>query len=74
MSLGRKVSMDHDPIDAIPNPTSNAVERTRRSRERRRRGGVLVQFEVVGTALDRLIALGSLSANDRGDQRAITPL
>ena len=51
---------------------SSGAERTRRCRDRRRRGGVLIEFEVVGTALDRLIALGWLPANGRGDKEAIT--
>ena len=51
---------------------SRTAERTRKSRERRRRGGVLVEFEVVGTALDQLIELGWLPANSRGDKSAIT--
>jgi hypothetical protein len=37
---------------AAPSP---GAERMRRHRERRRRSGVLIEFEVVGTALDGLI-------------------
>ena len=51
---------------------SPGAERTRRSRERRKRGGVLIEFEIVGSALDQLIALGWLPANGRGDKSAIT--
>ena len=51
---------------------SPGAERTRRSRERRRRGGVLIEFEVVGTALERLIELDWLPANSRNNKSAIT--
>ena len=64
--------MDDDSMNSMPNATSPAAERTRRSRERRKRGGVLVQFEVVGTALERLIELDWLPANSRNDKNAIT--
>ena len=50
----------------------SGAERTRRCRARRKRGGVLIQFEVVGTALDGLITLGWLAANDRGNRSAVT--
>jgi hypothetical protein len=48
------------------------AERTRRCRARRQRGGVLVRFEVVGTALDDLVALGWLRADRRADKHAVT--
>ena len=64
--------MDDDSMNSIPNATSPAAERTRRSRERRRRGGVLISFEVVGAALDQLIELGWLPAHSRNDKSAIT--
>jgi hypothetical protein len=64
--------MDDDPMNVIPSVTSRGAERTRKSRERRKRGGALIEFEVVGTALERLIELGWLPANDRGDKGAIT--
>ena len=59
-------------MNVIASTTSPGAERTRKSRERRRRGGVLVEFEVVGTALDQLIELGWLPANSRCDKGAIT--
>jgi hypothetical protein len=59
-------------MNSIPNATSPGTERTRRSRERRKRGGVLIEFEIVGSALNRLIALGWLSEYRRGDKGAIT--
>ena len=52
-------------------PIKLASERQRRLRERKRRGGVLVQFEIVGSALDDLIALGWLSADRRGHKEAV---
>ena len=64
--------MDDDPMNVIPGVTTPGAERTRKSRERRRRGGVLIEFEVVGTALDRLVTLGWLDDNGRGDKGAIT--
>ena len=64
--------MDDDSMNSIPNATSPAAKRTRRSRDRRKRGGVLIEFEIVGTALDRLIALGWLPESGRGDKSAIT--
>jgi hypothetical protein len=45
------------------------AERTRWFRERRKHGGVLVQFEVVGTALDDLSSLGWFR-EDRRDKSA----
>jgi hypothetical protein len=65
-------AVDDDTTNVIPGATSPGAERTRKSRERRKRGGVLIEFEVVGTALDQLIALGWLPANGRGDKAAIT--
>jgi len=59
-------------MNSIPNATSPAAKRTRRSRDRRKRGGVLIEFEIVGTALDRLIELDWLPANSRNDKNAIT--
>jgi hypothetical protein len=50
---------------------SPGAERMRRHRERRRRSGVLIEFEVVGTALDGLIELGWLDPNSRGDRDAV---
>ena len=64
--------MDDDAMNVIPSVTSPGAERTRRSRERRKRGGVLIEFEVVGTALERLIELDWLPANSRNDKNAIT--
>ena len=51
---------------------SSGAERTRRCRDRRKRGGVLIEFEIVGTALDRLIELDWLPANSHNDKSAIT--
>ena len=59
-------------MNVIPSVTSPGAERTRKFRERRKRGGVLIEFEIVGSALDQLIALGWLPANGRGDKSAIT--
>ena len=59
-------------MNVIASTTSPGAERTRKSRERRRRGGVLVEFEVVGTALDQLIELGWLPAHSRNNKSAIT--
>jgi hypothetical protein len=59
-------------MNPTPDPANPGAERTRRSRERRRRGGVLIEFEVVGTALDALIELGWLPANGRCDKSAVT--
>jgi len=53
---------------AAPSP---GAERMRRHRERRRRSGVLIEFEVVGTALDGLIELGWLDPDRRGDRDAV---
>jgi hypothetical protein len=64
--------MDDDAMNVIPSVTSPGAERTRKSRERRKRGGVLIEFEVVGSALDQLIELGWLPANGRCDKGAIT--
>ena len=64
--------MDDDSMNSIPNATSPGAERTRRCRDRRKRGGVLIEFEVVGTALERLIELDWLPANSRNDKNAIT--
>jgi hypothetical protein len=64
--------MDDDSMNSISNATSPAAERTRKCRDRRKRGGVLIEFEIVGTALDALIELGWLPANSRVDKSAIT--
>jgi hypothetical protein len=50
---------------------SPGAERMRRHRERRRRSGVLIEFEVVGTALDGLIELGWLDPDSRGDRDGV---
>ena len=59
-------------MNVIASTTSPGAERTRRCRDRRKRGGVLIEFEVVGTALERLIELDWLPANSRNDKSAIT--
>ena len=59
-------------MNVIASATTPGAERTRKFRERRRRGGVLIEFEVVGTALERLIELDWLPANSRNDKSAIT--
>lgn len=51
---------------------SPGVQRMRRYRERRKRAGVLIEFEVVGSALDDLVGLGWLDAGCRGDREAVT--
>jgi hypothetical protein len=43
----------------------------RRHRERRKRAGVLVKFEIVGTTLEDLVALDWLDAADRGSRDAV---
>jgi hypothetical protein len=46
-------------------------DRMRVSRERRRRGAVLVEIEVDSASLDRLIASGVLGPEQRGDRDAV---
>jgi len=45
----------------------------RRCRERRKRGGVLVEFEVVGTALAGLVALGWLPVRETRNPARCAP-
>jgi hypothetical protein len=42
-----------------------------RIRERRKRAGVLVEFEIVGTTLEDLVALSWLDAADRGSRDVV---
>ena len=64
----RKLSKpDFSPATA---PTAGAA-RMRRYRERRKRAGVLVEFEIVGTPLEDLVALGWLDAADQGSRDAV---
>ena len=51
-------------------PTAGAT-RMRRHRERRKRAGVLVEFEIVETMLEDLVALDWLDAADRGSRDAV---
>jgi hypothetical protein len=51
-------------------PTPGAA-RTRRYRERRKHGAVLIELSVVGTALSDLVALGWLDPDSRGDRDAV---
>jgi len=44
----------------------------RRYRERHRRAGVLIEFEVVGTALEDLVPLGWLDPGVRQDAGAVS--
>lgn len=48
-----------------------ATLRMRRSRERRRQGGVMVRLEVASAATADLVALGWLLEPDRGDKDAL---
>ena len=50
---------------------ATAADRMRATRERRRRGAVLVEVEVDAGMLDRLIAVGMLSADQRTDREAV---
>jgi len=54
----------------VASPTAGAT-RMRRYRERRKRASVLVEFEVVGTALEDLVALSWLDAGERGSRDAV---
>jgi hypothetical protein len=58
-------------IPTAPEAPSHGAERMRRHRERRMRGGVFIEFEVVGSALDALVALGWLRADSRHDADAV---
>jgi hypothetical protein len=58
-------------LSTAPDARSHGAERMRRHRERRQRSGVLIEFEVVGTALDGLIELGWLDPDSRGDRDAV---
>jgi hypothetical protein len=44
----------------------------RRRRERLKRGAILVRFEMAPAAVDRLVELGWLKLEARGDWRAVT--
>src|ERR1700722_4120005 len=59
------------PSDAAAATRTSASERMRATRERRRRGAVLVEVEVDAGMLDRLIAVGMLSADQRTDREAV---
>ena len=59
-------------LSTAPDAPSPGAERMRRHRERRRRSGVLIEFEVVGTALDGLIELGWLAPAKRANRDAVT--
>ena len=50
---------------------ASASDRMRASRERRRRGSVLVEIEVNAGILDRLIAIEILSVDQRTDRGAV---
>jgi hypothetical protein len=53
------------------NVLSPAAIRMRRTRERRRAGAVCFQLELHATAIDGLIALGWLAADDRSSLPAV---
>jgi hypothetical protein len=50
---------------------SRSAQRTRRYRERRGRGEVLIRFSVIGPALNRLAALGWLDPAKRDEREAV---
>jgi hypothetical protein len=54
-----------------PNAPTLAAARTRRYRERRKKGAVLIEISVYGPALDDLVALGWLDPERRGDRDAV---
>jgi hypothetical protein len=56
---------------AYPVELSSGAERTRRWRERRRQGVVVVSFDVAPDVTARLIRSGWLDATKRGDKEAI---
>ena len=49
-----------------------SAARMRRLRERQKTGSILVRFEMAPAAVDRLVALGWLTAKDRHDWRTVT--
>lgn len=55
-------------------PPSPAAQRMRRSRQRRRQGGVVLNLGVGPSEISALIALGWLLASDRGDKSALAGL
>ena len=58
-------------MDAPVTARPTASDRMRASRERRRRGSVLVEIEVDAGLLDRLISLQMLNADQRTDRAAV---
>jgi hypothetical protein len=58
-------------VDAPVTANSTASDRMRASRERRRRGSVLVEIEVDARLLDQLIGLQMLNADQRTDRAAV---
>jgi len=63
----RLLSNDRYPLGRCP-----SAARMRRHRERIKRGGVFVRFEMVLAAVERLIALGWLRPEARDDAYAVT--
>jgi Arc/MetJ family transcription regulator len=59
------------PSDAAAATRTTASARMRATRERRRRGSVLVGIEVNAAILDRLVATGMLMAEQRMDRDAV---
>lgn len=57
--------------NVVGSPPTPGALRQRRYRARRQRGGVRIEIEVVGTALDGLAALGWLDPTRRGDHDAV---
>jgi hypothetical protein len=58
-------------VDYPVTTRATASDRMRASRERRRRGSVLVEIEVDAGILDRLIAMEILSVDQRTDLAAV---
>ena len=52
-------------------PVTSATAGAARMRRYRKRASVLVEFEIVETALEDLVALGWLDAGDRGSRDAV---
>lgn len=56
---------------SAPRDSIHRVQRFAGANERRKRAGVLVEFEIVGTMLEDLVALDWLDAADRGSRDAV---
>jgi hypothetical protein len=55
----------------ISKPRSSSAERTRRYRDRLRKGALLLDIQMTGIGIDRLISGGWLDPKDRGDHTAV---